>query len=78
VLHSIGGAASVCDDAGDDEYGEEEEDGGYEGDSHEGACAACRGEEGELLLCEGCPQVYHPACCGLRGVPEGEAERWME
>lgn len=26
---------------------------------------------GELLLCDGCPSVFHPACCGLDGVPSG-------
>ena len=27
---------------------------------------------GDLLLCDGCPAVYHPRCCGLRGVPSGD------
>lgn len=27
---------------------------------------------GDLLLCDGCPAVYHPRCCGLRSVPSGD------
>lgn len=40
-------------------------------ESHEAACALCGSEEGELLLCDGCPCVYHLPCCGLRRLPDG-------
>ena len=39
--------------------------------SHEDHCAACGSDAGELLLCDGCPSVYHLSCCGLAVVPEG-------
>ncbi|PRW60577.1 Fanconi anemia group M isoform X3 [Chlorella sorokiniana] len=41
-------------------------------DSHDDRCAACGSDQGDLLLCDGCPAVYHPRCCGLRGVPSGD------
>ena len=53
---------------GDGGSGAEEEEAGR----HDDACAACGGEEGELLLCEACPRVFHLACCGLARVPAGE------
>ncbi len=35
-------------------------------------CWPPRVSTGDLLLCDGCPSVYHPRCCGLRGVPSGD------
>ncbi|GKV05784.1 hypothetical protein SLEP1_g17751 [Rubroshorea leprosula] len=34
-------------------------------------CAIC-GDGGNLLLCHGCPQAFHPTCLGLPCFPEGE------
>ncbi|XVE96840.1 hypothetical protein REPUB_Repub02eG0257700 [Reevesia pubescens] len=34
-------------------------------------CAIC-GDAGDLLLCRGCPQAFHPACLNLEHFPEGE------
>ncbi|XVF08053.1 hypothetical protein REPUB_Repub06bG0192400 [Reevesia pubescens] len=34
-------------------------------------CAIC-GDAGDLLLCHGCPQAFHPACLNLEHLPEGE------
>eukprot|EP00887_Chlorella_sp_A99_P003881 scaffold11.g3881.t1 len=76
-----GGVAAVQDTPGasqdEEEYEEDSfiDDGSEPGtqlDAHDNACLACGGEEGELLLCEGCPAVAHPACCGLLGVPSGD------
>ena len=35
----------------------------------EDQCKACDGE-GELVCCEMCPSVFHPACAGLEAVPD--------
>lgn len=39
-----------------------------ENDGHEGLCKVC-GQPGTLLLCEGCPKVYHYKCAGLDEMP---------
>ena len=33
-------------------------------------CAVC-GQDGELLLCDGCPRAFHMACVGLQSLPQG-------
>jgi hypothetical protein len=37
-------------------------------DGHDGLCKVCQ-ETGTLLLCEGCPSVYHFRCAGLAEMP---------
>ena len=40
-------------------------------DAHENLCSHC-GDGGELICCDGCPAVLHPACAGEDGIPVGE------
>jgi len=58
------GAPEEADDEDGDEpgvAGGEQFDVGEDGNFE--ACAEC-GHGGELICCEGCPHVYHPACLG--------------
>ena len=41
-------------------------------DSHSDACGGCGRGDGELLLCDACPAVFHLSCVGLREVPLGD------
>ena len=38
---------------------------------HHDECALC-GADGELLLCDGCPQAFHLACLHMQSVPPGQ------
>ena len=29
-------------------------------------------QHGRVLLCDGCPRMYHPACVGLSSIPKGK------
>ena len=40
-------------------------------DCHEDECAVC-GQEGELLMCDSCPRVFHLECVGLQRIPNGD------
>ena len=40
-------------------------------DNHYVFCIHC-GCAGDLLICDGCPNVSHPTCVGLKDVPEGD------
>ena len=44
-------------------------------DGHDSCCAVCREGGDDLLLCDGCPQVYHIKCAGLSRVPQ--TEQWF-
>ena len=38
-------------------------------DTHISYCIQCR-DGGDLMCCDGCPAAYHPACVGLKEVPD--------
>lgn len=40
-------------------------------DNHYVFCIHC-GCAGDLLICDGCPNVSHPTCAGLKDVPDGD------
>jgi hypothetical protein len=40
-------------------------------DNHYVFCIRC-GCAGDLLICDGCPNVSHPRCAGLKDVPDGD------
>jgi len=42
-----------------------------EGDGHYLYCIIC-GRSGNLLCCDGCPNVVHPECVGLADLPDGD------
>lgn len=40
---------------------------------HDEACAMChKDDDHDMLLCDGCPKVFHLTCLGLRSVPPGQ------
>ena len=50
----------------EEEDGEESED-----DGHDDECYIC-GDQGDLLMCEGCPRCAHMACVGLQSICDDE------
>jgi hypothetical protein len=40
-------------------------------DTHISYCIQCR-DGGDLMCCDGCPAAYHPACVGLKEVPDDD------
>eukprot|EP01134_Creolimax_fragrantissima_P004271 CFRG4271T1 len=57
---------------GPEDYEDEDED-TETADDHDDVCAICH-NEGELLMCDGCPNSFHLECCTpkLKSVPEGD------
>lgn len=40
---------------------------------HDEACAIChQDDECDMLLCDGCPKVFHLTCLELTNVPPGQ------
>ena len=59
------------------QYAAEEEDSDAESENevsqHDEACSICHiADEMDMLLCDGCPKVFHLSCLGLATVPPGE------
>ena len=57
---------------------EEEEDDDASGlddgaSQHDDRCAVCHVDDDyDMLLCDGCPKVFHLTCLGLSRVPDGD------
>lgn len=40
---------------------------------HDEACAICHQDDDcDMLLCDGCPKIFHLTCLGLANVPPGQ------
>ena len=56
-------------------HAEEDASEGDSGDvsQHDEACAICyKEDDADMLLCDGCPKVFHLSCLGLNSIPEGQ------
>ena len=59
----------LADEDTSDEQSEEEVS------QHDEACAICHvADEMDMLLCDGCPKVFHLSCLGLASIP---ADQWF-
>ncbi|KAK9818234.1 hypothetical protein WJX72_009182 [[Myrmecia] bisecta] len=63
------GSAYDLEDSFIAEEGEDEE--WQDQTQHDDLCAVCQ-QDGELLMCDGCPRVFHVDCLGMTRVPEGD------
>lgn len=57
--------------AAEEESGSEEQDEGSDSKEWDEYCYVCN-DGGNVLCCEGCTQVAHVSCVGLRAKPKGE------
>lgn len=64
---------SVCDLTMIDAEQEDASGSGDGASQHDEHCTVCHlNDDCDMLLCDGCPKVFHLTCLGLSQVPDGD------